>query len=219
MPLFVDASTAVCFTVGTAVVEGLAPLLLRGSIAIFRWLPVVEFSPEGAQECSPRREPWVDTTETPAPEGRKKMSHTCGNVLLHLIFSTRERRPLIKPEFRDDLFAYLGGIIREMNGAALIINGTADHVHVLLRAQPAHAPAEIARVVKTNSSRWIRERFPEFAWQTGYGVFSVSESNLPAVTKYIASQEEHHKRHSFQDEFRTFLAKNKIAVDEKYLWG
>jgi putative transposase len=104
------------------------------------------------------------------------MSHTCGNILLHLIFSTRERRPLIKPEFRDDLFAYLGGIIREMNGAALIINGTADHVHVLLRAQPAHAPAEIARVVKTNSSRWIRERFPEFAWQTGYGVFSVSES-------------------------------------------
>jgi putative transposase len=106
-----------------------------------------------------------------------------------------------------------------MNGAALIINGTADHVHVLLRARPAHAPAEIARVVKTNSSRWIRERFPEFSWQTGYGVFSVSESNLPAVAKYIASQEEHHKRHSFQDEFRTFLAKNKIAVDEKYLWG
>jgi putative transposase len=157
--------------------------------------------------------------KTPAPEGRKKMSHTCGNILLHLIFSTRERRPLIKPEFRDDLFAYLGGIIREMNGAALIINGTADHVHVLLRARPAHAPAEIARVVKTNSSRWIRERFPEFSWQTGYGVFSVSESNLPAVAKYIASQEEHHKRHSFQDEFRTFLAKNKIAVDEKYLWG
>jgi putative transposase len=147
------------------------------------------------------------------------MSHTCGNILLHLIFSTQNRLPLIKPGFRNDLFAYLGGIIREMNATALIINGTADHVHVLLRARPAHAPAEIARVVKTNSSRWIRERFPEFAWQTGYGVFSVSETNLPAVTKYIASQEEHHKRHSFQDEFRTFLAKNKIAVDEKYLWG
>jgi len=127
------------------------------------------------------------------------MSHTCGNILLHLIFSTRERRPLIKPELRDDLFAYLGGIIREMNGTALIINGTTDHVHMLVRIRPAHSPAEIARVAKTNSSRWIRARSPDFAWQTGYGVFSVSESNVNAVTKYIASQEEHHKKHSFQD--------------------
>jgi putative transposase len=147
------------------------------------------------------------------------MPHTCGNILLHLIFSTAHRRPLIKPEFRDDLFAYMGGIIREMNGTALIINGTADHVHILIRIRPSHAPAEIARVVKTNSSRWIRERCPEFAWQTGYGAFSVSESNVPVVTKYIASQEEHHKKHSFEDEFRAFLAKNKITVDEKYLWG
>jgi REP element-mobilizing transposase RayT len=106
-----------------------------------------------------------------------------------------------------------------MNGTALIINGTADHVHMLLRTRPAHSPAEIARIVKTNSSRWIRECCPDFAWQTGYGVFSVSESNVPAVTKYIAQQEEHHKKYSFQDEFRTFLAKNGISVDEKYIWG
>jgi putative transposase len=154
-----------------------------------------------------------------APEGRKRMSHTCGNVLLHLIFSTRERRPLIKPELSNDLFAYLGGIIREMNGTALIVNGTADHVHMLVRIRPSHAPAEIARIVKTNSSRWIRERSPDFAWQTGYGVFSVSESNVPAVTKYIASQEKHHQKHSFQDEFRVFLRKNGIVADEKYVWG
>src|SRR5437867_6830158 len=147
------------------------------------------------------------------------MSHTCGNILLHLIFSTHERRPLIKPEFRDDLFAYLGGIIREMNGTALIINGTADHVHMLVRVRPAHAPAEIARIVKTNSSRWVRERWADFAWQTGYGVFSVSESNVPAMTKYIASQEDHHQKQSFQDEFRAFLKKNGIVVDERYFWG
>jgi putative transposase len=147
------------------------------------------------------------------------MSHTCGNILLHFVFSTHERRPLIKPEFRDGLFAYLGGIIREMGGKALIINGRVDHVRILMRARPSHSPAEIARIIKTNSSRWIRERFPEFGWQTGYGVFSVSESNVAAVTKYIASQEEHHKRHSFQNEFRAFLAKNKIVVDEKYIWG
>ena len=81
------------------------------------------------------------------------MSHTSGNILFHFIFSTRARRPLIKPDFRADLFAYLGGIIREMDGTAVIINGTTDHVHLLLRARPAHSPAEIARIVKTNSSR------------------------------------------------------------------
>ena len=81
------------------------------------------------------------------------MSHTCGNILLHLIFSTRERHPLIKPEFRSELFAYLGGIVGEMHGTALIISGTADHVHMLVRTRPARAPAELACVVKTNSSR------------------------------------------------------------------
>src|SRR5438093_3621001 len=142
----------------------------------------------------------------------RQMSHTCGNILLHLIFSTRERHRLIKPEFRSELSAYLGGIVREMPGTALIINGTADHVHMLVRTRPAQAPAELARVVKTNSSRWVREKWsPNFGWQTGYGVFSVSESNVAAVMKYIASQEEHHKKHSFQDEFLAFLKKNGIA--------
>ena len=95
-----------------------------------------------------------------------------------MIFSTQGRRPLIKPEFRNDLFAYLGGIIREMRGTALIVYGTADHVHVLLRIRPAHSSSEIARVIKANSSGWVREKWnSDFAWQTGYGVFSVSESN------------------------------------------
>ena len=78
------------------------------------------------------------------------MSHTCGNILLHMILSTQGRRPLIKPCFRDDLFAYLGGIVREMNGTALIINGTNDHFHMLVRVRPVHSAAEIARVVKAN---------------------------------------------------------------------
>jgi len=128
--------------------------------------------------------------------------------------------PLIETGFRSELFAYLGGIVREMQGTALIINGTADHVHMLVRTRPAQAPAKLARVVKTNSSRWVREKWsPNFGWQTGYGVFSVSESNVTAVRKYIANQEEHHKKHSFQDEFRAFLKKNGIVVDEKYIWG
>jgi REP element-mobilizing transposase RayT len=147
------------------------------------------------------------------------MSHTSGNILLHFIFSTAQRRPLIKPEFRDDLFAYLGGIVREMHGTALIINGEPDHVHMLTRLRPTHSAAEIMRVVKTNSSRWVRERHsPKFAWQTGYGVFSVSESNVAAVTKYIAEQHEHHKKHTFQEEFVAFLKKNHVDYDPKYIW-
>jgi putative transposase len=147
------------------------------------------------------------------------MSHTSSNIVLHVIFSTQGRRPLIKADFRADLFAYLGGIVREMNGTALIVNGIADHVHMLVRIRPAHSPAEIARVVKANSSRWVHEEWDAgFAWQTGYGVFSVSESSVTAVTKYIAEQEEHHRKHSFQEEYITFLKKNKVVYDERYIW-
>ena len=147
------------------------------------------------------------------------MSHTSGNILLHLIFSTLGRRPLIKPDFRVRLFAYLGGIIREMDGTALIVNGTADHVHMLTRIRPAQSSAQIVRVVKANSSRWVREKWSrEFGWQTGYGVFSVSESNVAEVMKYIAEQEEHHRKHSFQEEFVAFLKKNNVAYDERYIW-
>jgi putative transposase len=139
--------------------------------------------------------------------------------LLHLIFSTQGRRPLIKPEFRPDLFGYLGGIVRKIHATALIINGAADHVHMLLRIRPAQSAAEIVRVVKANSSKWVRGKWSsDFAWQTGYGVFSVSESNVTAVKKYIAEQEEHHKEHSFQEEFLAFLKKNHVEYDERYIW-
>jgi len=147
------------------------------------------------------------------------MPHTSGNILLHFIFSTAGRRPLILPEFRDDLFAYVGGIVREMHGTALIINGEPDHVHMLLRLRPVHSAAEIVRVVKANSSRWVRDKHSaRFGWQTGYGVFSVSESNVAGVTEYIARQQEHHKKHSFQEEFVAFLKKNHVEYDERYIW-
>jgi len=106
-----------------------------------------------------------------------------------------------------------------MRGTAPIVNGIADHVHVLLRILPVHSAAEIARVIKTNSSGSVRAKWSSnFAWQTGYGVFSVSESNVAAVTKYIAGQEEHHKKHSFQKELLAFLKKNNVVYDEKYIW-
>lgn len=151
------------------------------------------------------------------------MSHTSGNLVLHLIFSTKGRQPLITPEIRTDLFAYLGGIIGEMQGTALIINGVADHVHMLIRIHPAQAVAEVARIVKTNSSRWVHEKWPHnrnvrFAWQTGYAAFSVSQSNVLAVSRYIATQAEHHKKRTFQQEYIAFLKKNNVAYDERYIW-
>jgi putative transposase len=147
------------------------------------------------------------------------VAQTCGNVVVHLIFSTKLRKPLIAPYIRSDLFAYLGGIVRELHATALIINGTCDHVHMLIRIRPANSIAEIARIIKTNSSAWIRKKgHKEFAWQAGYGVFSVSESNVPAVTKYIAAQVEHHRKRSFQEEFVAFLKKNKVAYDKRYIW-
>jgi putative transposase len=147
------------------------------------------------------------------------MAHTAANVIVHLIFSTKGRRPLITSDLRPNLFAYLGGIVREMQAVALIINGTADHVHLLVRIRPAQSPAEVVRIVKANSSRWAHEKGNKtFAWQTGYGAFSVSESKVAAVSRYIATQEEHHRKHSFQEEYVAFLKKNKVAYDERYIW-
>ena len=170
-------------------------------------------SREAALECSPWRKPWVRS------EGAEDMAHSGGNIVLHLIFSTKRRERLITKEIRQDLFAYLGGIVREMRGTALIINGTADHVHMLVRIRPAQSAAEVVRVVKANSCRWVHEKWKmSFAWQTGYGVFSVSESNVAAVSRYIADQEKHHRTKTFQEEYVAFLKKNHVAYDERYLW-
>ncbi len=128
---------------------------------------------------------------------------------------------MIRPEIKGDLFAYMGGIIRAMHGIALIVNGTTNHVHLLVRIPPVCSVAEMARVLKANSSRWAHEKWPQhaaFAWQTGYGAFSVSESSVQTVTEYIAKQEAHHRRRSFQEEYMKFLRKNGSAYEEKYLW-
>jgi len=115
----------------------------------------------------------------------------------------------------------MGGIVREMGGIALRINGTEDHVHLLVKVPAVCSVAELARVVKANSSKWVHqlwEDYGEFAWQSGCAAFSVSASNVAAVTKYIDGQEEHHRRKPFREEFVTFLRKNGFSGDERYLW-
>jgi putative transposase len=149
------------------------------------------------------------------------MSHTYSNLLAHLIFSTHDRAPDIADAIRGSLYAYLGGIVRELRGSALAIGGTRDHVHMLLRLPCELAVADCLRVLKTNSSRWVQEKWPErrtFAWQTGYGAFSVSESSYKQVVEYIERQEEHHRKMSFQGEFVLLLRKQGAKFDERYIW-
>jgi REP element-mobilizing transposase RayT len=138
-----------------------------------------------------------------------------------VVFGTEERAPLIAPEIRGELFAYMGGIVREMGAVLLAMNSMTDHVHILVSMPASLAVADMVRAVKANSSRWIHERWPErgkFAWQQGYGAFSVSESVTAQVERYIREQEQHHRALSFEDEFRVLLKKHNIAFDERYLW-
>ena len=147
-------------------------------------------------------------------------SFTC--LHYHLVFSTKNREPLITPALRPRLFAYLGGIIRDEGGHPVVIGGMPDHVHILARLPQTKALADIFRVVKATSSGWIRDTFPDetgFAWQTGYGAFTVGQTSLDAVRRYVEDQEAHHAKLSFQDEFRAMLRQHGIEWDERYIWG
>ena len=149
------------------------------------------------------------------------MAHTYTNLLTHVIFSTKERKPLIDTELKPRLCSYMGGIIRELHGMALGINGTVDHLHLLVALPPDLAVADALRVLKTNTSRWVHEEWPHrrtFSWQAGYGAFSVSQSNIGAVMRYIAGQEEHHQKVSFKEEYLEFLKRHGIEYDERYIW-
>jgi putative transposase len=149
------------------------------------------------------------------------MSHTFSKLLYHVTFSTKGRAPTIDGELKPRLHAYLGGIVAELEGEALMVGGTADHAHLLASLPPKTALADVLRVLKTNSSRWVHEEWPEragFAWQTGYGAFSVSESASQAVTRYIANQEEHHRRMTFQEEFLELLKRHGLQYDPRYVW-
>ena len=149
------------------------------------------------------------------------MGHTYTNLLTHIVFSTKDRLPYLREDRREDVFAYMGGIVRELKGIALNINGPGDHAHLLVRLPASMALAEAVKVIKTNSSRWIHEDrvlHRTFAWQAGYAGFSVSESSVGEVSRYITNQVEHHKKISFQEELLAFLKKHNIGYDERYIW-
>jgi putative transposase len=148
------------------------------------------------------------------------VAHTFTHLLTHIVFSTKDREPTITPALRSRLFPYLGGIICELKGHPYIINGPEDHVHILATLSPTIAISDFMSKLKSGASKWVHEdlRNERFAWQTGYGAFSVSKSNTDEVYQYIANQEEHHRKTSFQDEFVALLKRHEIDYDPKYIW-
>lgn len=149
------------------------------------------------------------------------MGHAHTNLLFHIVFSTKDRAPFLDAELKPRLFAYMGGILRKLGGTALLINGPNDHVHLLAVLPAKTSVAEIVGKLKANSSGWVHRQFPgrwRFAWQTGYAAFSVSHSQKQAVLDYIANQEAHHRKVSFQEELVAFLRRHEIEYDPEFLW-
>ncbi len=144
------------------------------------------------------------------------MSHSHICCLVHVIFATSERRPVIREDIKERLHAYLGGIARENGIAALAVGGVADHVHILLSLSRTICVAKAVQLLKSGSSKWIHESFPElggFAWQEGYGAFSVGVSHRAATVRYIQTQAEHHKKISLKNEMRQILTMH--GMDEE----
>ncbi|MCP4592287.1 MAG: IS200/IS605 family transposase [bacterium] len=148
------------------------------------------------------------------------MAQSYCNLLYHLVFGTKERRPWLADQVRPRIHEYLGGVIRGEGGIPLAIGGTPDHLHALVRLRQDRAVSAVLCAVKSNSSGWIHKTFPaleKFAWQDGYGAFTVSASQLDKVRGYVLNQEEHHKTTSFEEEFARLLRAHGVEFDERYL--
>jgi REP element-mobilizing transposase RayT len=150
------------------------------------------------------------------------MANTYTSLHYHVVFSTKNRERLIAQEIEGRVWAYIGGIARKHRMTALQVGGIEDHIHALVAAPAVLSPSEIAQYLKGDSSKWIHTEFPRmghFGWQDGYGAFSVSRSNIPSVIAYIKNQREHHRKKTFQEEYRELLEKHGIEYDERYIWG
>jgi putative transposase len=149
------------------------------------------------------------------------MAQSLSSILIHLIFSTKNREPFIKPAIETELHPYLASIFRDYKSPSLIIDGTTNHIHALFTLSRTISVADLVEELKSSSSKWIKSRGSEFMnlyWQRGYGAFSIGQSNVATVKRYIRNQKQHHKRLSFQDEYRQFLKLYEIDFDEKYVW-
>jgi putative transposase len=149
------------------------------------------------------------------------MPQSLSLVILHLIFSTKERRPFLDPDIRPKLHAYLAAVARNAGCEAYRVGGVADHVHLAIRLSRTVTIAKLVEELKTSSSKWVKAQatgLEAFSWQRGYGCFSVGPADLESLRAYIDDQEEHHKVRTFQEEFRMFLKKYGVEYDEAYVW-
>lgn len=149
------------------------------------------------------------------------MANTYSNLFYHIVFSTKNREDFIAPEIEGRVWAYIGGVARKHKMTALQVGGTENHIHGLILAPPTIAPSKIAQWIKGDSSKWIHEEFLRirgFAWQDGYGIFTVSKSSTPNVIEYIRNQREHHSGQSFEDEYLELLKLHGVDYDERFLF-
>ncbi len=147
---------------------------------------------------------------------------TYTNLLYHIVFSTKNREPMIPESMESDMYAYIGGIVRELGGALLAAGGMHEHVHLVLKLSQSRSLSEVMRIVKANTSKWMNERSDmqyHFAWQDGYGAFSISESRAEMVVEYVKNQKEHHRKRTFQEEYVDFLKRHNVKYDERYVLG
>jgi REP element-mobilizing transposase RayT len=149
------------------------------------------------------------------------MPQSLSSILIHLIFSTKNREPFLTPEIDAELYPYMASILKALKSPALIINGTSDHLHTLFSLSRVATVADVVEEVKTESSKWIKRigiEFQHFHWQSGYGAFSIGQSQVSTVKRYISRQKQHHRRITFQDEYRKFLKAYDVKYDERYIW-
>ena len=149
------------------------------------------------------------------------MPQSFGSLHCHLVFSTKHRQSWISPDLQPRIFDYMGGILRNHSSRLVAAGGMPDHVHWVVSLGRTVSVAEVIRLVKANSSGWMHDELAmkDFQWQTGYGAFAVSVSKLDAVKSYVANQEQHHRRQSFQEEFLELLRRHDLEWDERYVWN
>ena len=150
------------------------------------------------------------------------MAQTLVSLMVHVVFSTKNREPLITLDIEPELFAYIGGILKNKESRLIDAGGTADHVHLLISQSKNKALSSLMKDVKKDSSSWVKTKekgLRNFHWQDGYGGFSIGKSDIPGLKQYLASQKEHHRKRSFQEELIQFLNEYGIEYDERYLWN
>lgn len=146
------------------------------------------------------------------------MAHSYTNLLYHIVYGTNDRKPLIDDNLRPRLYEYLGGTIRGMKGVCVEIGGVEDHIHILAKLHPTVSVSDFLEKLKANSSKWTKTVKRGFGWQGGYAAFSVSESQVARVKRYIQNQREHHRRASFEEELLALLRAHGVSYDPNHLW-